>query len=104
MFEYYDKSMTPAQFFETIDNDNLTQNEPVKSATHNYLVIKYIESKYGKEEWKDIISGSLMNHIIVNGLLDELIEFIHNDCEDFLQIVKDKAIHYIEHIKFKRSQ
>lgn len=104
MFEYYDKSMTPAQFFETIDNDNLTQNEPIKSSTHNYLVIKYIESKYGKEEWKDIISGSLMNHIIINGLLDELIEFIHNDCEDFLQTVKDKAIHYIEHIKFKRSQ
>lgn len=104
MFEYYDKSMTPAQFFKTIDNDNLTQNEPVTSATHNYLVIKYIESKYGKEEWKDIISGSLMSHIIINGLLDELIEFIRNDCEDFLQTVKDKAIHYIEHIKFKRSQ
>jgi site-specific DNA-cytosine methylase len=39
MFEWEDTRMTIEEFFAQIDNDNLTQNEPVQSSPHNYMVI-----------------------------------------------------------------
>lgn len=101
IFEYADKQLTPEEFFAKIDNDNLTQNEPVKSASHNYMVIDFVKEKYGKE-WKEQISGALITNVISNGLLDELIEFIKN-YKKLPQQDIDRALKYIEHIKYKKS-
>lgn len=102
MFDWEDSRMTIDEFFEKIDNDNLTQNEPVQSSPHNYMVIDFIKYKYG-ENWKDYVTGSLMDHCINNNLLDELIIFIKNDYVNATEETKEKAIKYIEHIKYKKS-
>ena len=102
MFEWEDTRMTIEEFFAQIDNDNLTQNEPVQSSPHNYMVIDFIKRKYG-EQWKDIVTGSLMQHCIDKKYLDELIDFIKNVYVGFTDEIKAKALKYIEHIKYKKS-
>ena len=102
MFEWEDTRMTIEEFFAQIDNDNLTQNEPVQSSPHNYMVIDFIKCKYG-EQWKDIVTGSLMQHCIDKKYLDELIDFIKNVYVGFTDEIKAKALKYIEHIKYKKS-
>ena len=102
VFDWEDSRMTIDEFFEKIDNDNLTQNEPVQSSSHNYMVIDFIKYKYG-DNWKDYITGSLMDHCINNNLLDELIIFIKNDYVNATEETKEKAIKYIEHIRYKKS-
>ena len=102
MFEWEDTRMTIEEFFAQIDNDNLTQNEPVQSSPHNYMVIDFIKRKYG-EQWKDIVTGSLMQHCIDKKYLDELIDFIKNVYVGFSDEIKAKALKYIEHIKYKKS-
>ena len=102
MFEWEDTRMTIEEFFAQIDNDNLTQNEPVQSSPHNYMVIDFIKRKYG-EQWKDIVTGSLMQHCIDKKYLDELIDFIKNVYVGFTDEIKVKALKYIEHIKYKKS-
>lgn len=102
MFDWEDSRMTIDEFFEKIDNDNLTQNEPVQSSPHNYMVIDFIKYKYG-ENWKDYVTGSLMDHCINNNLLDELIIFIKNDYINATEEIKEKAMKYIEHIRYKKS-
>jgi site-specific DNA-cytosine methylase len=102
IFEYEDKNISVKDFFASIDNDNLTQNEPVLSACHNYIVIDFVKMKYGNI-WKDVITGSLMDHIILNGLLDELISFIETSCDHHAENVKEKTLKYIKHIKYKKS-
>jgi site-specific DNA-cytosine methylase len=102
MFEWEDTRMTIEEFFAQIDNDNLTQNEPVQSSPHNYMVIDFIKRKYG-DQWKDIVTGSLMQHCIDKKYLDELIDFIKNVYVGFTDEIKAKALKYIEHIKYKKS-
>lgn len=102
MFEWEDTRMTIEEFFAQIDNDNLTQNEPVQSSPHNYMVIDFIKRKYG-EQWKEIVTGSLMQHCIDKKYLDELIDFIKNVYVGFTDEIKAKALKYIEHIKYKKS-
>jgi site-specific DNA-cytosine methylase len=102
MFEWEDTRMTIEEFFAQIDNDNLTQNEPVQSSPHNYIVIDFIKRKYG-EQWKEIVTGSLMQHCIDKKYLDELIDFIKNVYVGFTDEIKAKALKYIEHIKYKKS-
>ena len=102
MFEWEDTRMTIEEFFAQVDNDNLTQNEPVQSSPHNYMVIDFIKRKYG-EQWKDIVTGSLMQHCIDKKYLDELIDFIKNEYVGFTDEIKAKALKYIEHIKYKKS-
>ena len=101
LFDYEDKQITPEEFFKKIDNDNLTQNEPIKSASHNYMVIDFVKEKYG-EVWKEQVSGALLTNLISNGLLDELIEFIKK-YDKLPQRDIDRALKYIEHIKYKKS-
>ena len=102
MFEWEDTRMTIEEFFAQVDNDNLTQNEPVQSSPHNYMVIDFIKRKYG-EQWKEIVTGSLMQHCIDKKYLDELIDFIKNEYVGFTDEIKAKALKYIEHIKYKKS-
>lgn len=105
LFDFEDKQISIVDFFNKIDNDNLTQNEPIKSSPHNYIVIDFIKNRFGKDDWKnqERINGSLMKFIIEKNLLDDLISFIENECTNYSEEVKTKTLKYINHIKYKKS-
>lgn len=100
LFDYEDVQIPAVEYFSKIDNNNLTQNEPIKSAPHNYIVLDFINKKLNND--LSTINGWLMVYILKHNLLDELIEFTKNyDCDD---TVKNKSLTYFERIKYKLSQ
>lgn len=100
MLDWENAQVSIEDFFAAIDNDNLTQNEPVWTHPHNYLVIDFIKQKYG-ETWTEMVSGSLMEHCIRNNYMDELIEFVKTyDCTEK---IRERTLRYINHVIYKRS-
>lgn len=99
LFEFEDKKVSVKDFFDNIPKD-LSNNEPVKTACHNYLVIDFIKEKLDKD-WLSIIDGSLMHYIITNNLLDEFRNYVLN--LTYEDDIKAKTIKYVDHIIYKRS-
>lgn len=100
LFDWENAHVSVKDFFDAIDNDNLTQNEPVQSSPHNYMLIDFVKQKCGAE-WMELTNGDLMGYCIENKYLDEFIEFVKTS--DYTDEVKTKTIKYIEHIKYKKS-
>jgi site-specific DNA-cytosine methylase len=100
LFNFEDKHINVKDFFRNIP-DNLTQNEPVKTSFHNFILIDYIKHKVG-DNYKDLIHNSLMRYVEDNGLFDDFMDFC-NSSDKYSVADKVGTKKIIDHIKYKRS-
>lgn len=99
---YENESMTIPEFFGKI-SENAPQHigYEVKSAPHNYMVIDFLNYKYG-DEWTKTFKSNLMHYLIKDNLIDEFKEFITNS-NKYNEKDVEKAIKYVDHIFYKKS-
>lgn len=99
-FEYIHKPMLVKEFFDKISKD-ASQQVPVVSQPHNYILIDYLREKLG-ENWNTQFNGNIMNYVINNNLFDEFKEYVINS--KYNEDDKQKTLRYVNIILSKKAE
>ena len=101
-FEFESKTIQIPEFFNKISKD-APQQTPVKSYSHNYMMLDFYNYKFG-ENWptKMWSNFNLLYKLYDEHLVGEFIEFIKNG--NYTDEDKKKAIKYLNHMLEKRNK
>lgn len=100
IFEYYNHPILVKEFFDKISS-NASQQIPVVSQPHNYILIDYLKEKLG-DNWNTQFNGNIMNYVINNNLFDEFKAYIQNS--KYSDNDKQKTLKYVNTILSKKKE
>lgn len=98
---YEHETILIPEFFDAISKD-APQQTPVRSSIHNYMVIDFMNYKYGEDWPSHLTKTNVVTHILNDKeLYAEFREWIASS--SYSDLDKERAFKYIDHIFYKKD-
>ena len=95
-FEFYNNSLTPQQFFDSLDyDDTVTQQEPVKTYAQNKVILDFVQDEFGDDWFNHLPTCNIIEYCIKNNLYCKLLDYARNYNDSEISI---KAYNHIKYI------